>query len=107
MVAKDGVPLGDVVDKLSVVEYRRLDKDGFDFNNLKKSKILSYSSLEGTDLERWGGKETGDLIESIYDKVIDLKIRFPRVGSNQKYRWGARVSNIRKRIWLLLTHVIG
>ena len=105
MVATDGVPLGDVVEKLSVAEYRRLSKEGFNFNKLKKSKIVKYQSLQGTDLERWGGKETEELVVSIYDKVNEIKIRFPHVGNNKKYRWGVRVNNIRKRIWLLLKHV--
>jgi hypothetical protein len=29
------------------------------------------------------------------------------VASNKNYRWSIRVSNIRKRIWLLLRHVRG
>ena len=105
MVASDGVPLGDVADKLSVVEYKRLSKEGFNFNKLKKSKIVKYPSLQKTDLEKWGGKETEELVDSIYDKINEIKIRFPHVGYNKKYRWGVRVSNIRKRIWLLLKHV--
>ena len=105
MVAEDDVPLSEVVDKLAIVEYRRLSKEGFNFNKLKKSKISKYPSLKGTDLERWGGKETEELIISIYDKINEIKIRFPHVGNNKKYRWGVRVNNIRKRVWLLLKHV--
>lgn len=105
MVATDNVPLGDVADKLSVVEYKRLSKEGFNFNKLKKPRIVRYQSLQGTDLERWGGKETEELVISIYDKINEVIIRFPHVGNSKKYRWGVRVNNIRKRIWLLLAHV--
>lgn len=105
MVAEDGVELGDVIEKISVSEFKRLSKEGFDFNKLKKSKITKYPSLEGSDLSAWGGKNTEELIESIYEKINDLKIRFPHVSNNKKYRWGVRVNNIRKRIWLLLKHV--
>ncbi len=105
MVADDGVDLEEVIDKISVIEFKRLSKEGFNFNKLKKSKITKYSSLDGTDLSSWGGKETEHLIESIYEKINDLKIRFPHVSNNEKYRWGVRVNNIRKRIWLLLRHV--
>lgn len=105
MVAADSVPLGDIVVNLSTVEYKRLSMDGFNFNNLKKSKIAKYPFLQGTDLEKWGGKETEQLIVSIYDKVNEIKIKFPIVGTNKKYRWEVRVNNIRKRIWLLLKHV--
>ncbi|MBV2112783.1 MAG: hypothetical protein KUF82_17670 [Candidatus Thiodiazotropha sp. (ex Ctena orbiculata)] len=58
MVAADGVPLGDIVAKLSITEYKRLSKEGFNFNKLKKTKIANYSSLQGSDLAKWGGKET-------------------------------------------------
>jgi hypothetical protein len=105
MVASDGVPLGDVVKKLSVAEYRRLCKEGFDFNKLKRSKIEKYPSLRGTDLEGWGGKATEELVDSIYSKIGEIRIRFPFVGNSRKYRWSVRVGNIRKRIWLLLKHV--
>ncbi len=105
MVACDGVPLGDVAEKLSVTEYKRLANEGFNFNKLKKSKIAKYPSLEGTDLEKWRGKETEELVVSIYEKINEIKIRFPHVSNSQNYRWGVRVINIRKRIWLLLKHV--
>ncbi len=105
MVATDDVPLGDVVEKLSVIEYKRLSNEGYNFNKLKKTNITKYPSLKATDLEKWGGKETEKLVESIYDKINQLKIHFPHVGNNKKYRWGVRVNNIRKRVWLLLKHV--
>ncbi len=105
MVVTDGVPLDDVVDKLSVAEYKRLSKEGFNFNKLKKSKVAKYPSLQGTDLAKLGGKETEELIVSIYDKINEISIKFPHLGYNKKYRWGVRASNIRKRIWLLLKHV--
>ncbi len=105
MVAEDGVALDEVIEKISVAEYRRLAREGFNFNRLKKGRIAAYPSLSGTDLASWGGKETEDLIESIYARINDLKIRYPYVRDNRKYRWRVRVNNIRKRIWLLLKHV--
>ena len=107
MVALDNVPLGDVAEKLSVAEYKRLSREGFNFNKLIRAKIPHYPSLGGTDLESWGGKETEALVVSIYDKVNEIKLRFPHVGNSGKYRWDIRVNNIRKRIWLLLKHVNG
>lgn len=105
MVAEDGVALDAVVNKLSIAEYKRLSKEGYNFNALKKQKIADYESLKGTDLSSWSGKATEDLIESIFEKLNLLKIKFPHVGENSKYRWNVRVDNIRKRIWLLLKHV--
>jgi len=104
MVAEDGVELAAVVNKLSITEYKRLSREGYDFNALEKKKIASYDSLQGTDLASWSGKSTEDLIESIFEKLNLLKIKFPHVAQNRKYRWSVRVDNIRKRIWLLLKH---
>lgn len=105
MVAEDEVPLGKVISKLSIGEYRKLSRQGYNFNAIKKKPIERYPSLANTDLAAWRGKNTGELIESIYDKINELKLKFPYVETNTNYRWNARVNNIRKRIWLLLKHV--
>ncbi len=105
MVAEDDVDLSSVIDKISNSEYKRLSKEGFNFNSLKRQRIGSYASLHGTELSTWPGKETEDLIHSIYEKINDLKIRYPHVSKNKKYRWSVRIHNIRKRVWLLLKHV--
>jgi hypothetical protein len=105
MVAEDDVALGSVIDKLSIKEYRRLSREGYNFNSLKSRKIAGYDSLKGTDLSSWSGKSTEQLIDSIFEKLNVLKIKFPHVAENDKYRWNVRVDNIRKRIWLLLKHV--
>ena len=105
MVAEDGVALSAVVNKLSIAEYKRLSREGYNFNALKKRKIAGYESLKGTDLSSWSGKATEDLIESVFEKLNLLKIKFPHVAEKSNYRWSVRVDNIRKRIWLLLKHV--
>lgn len=105
MVAEDGVPLSELVEKLCISEYKRLSREGFNFNKLKRSRIARYPSLRQSDLANWTGKETAQLIESIYEKLNDMKLRYPHLSNNEKYRWGTRVNNIRKRIWLLLKHV--
>ncbi len=105
MVAEDGVELAAVVNKLSIAEHKRLSRVGYNFNALKKQKITRYESLKGTDLSSWSGKSTEDLIESVFEKLNLLKIKFPHVAENSKYRWSVRVDNVRKRIWLLLKHV--
>lgn len=105
LVANDGISVANVIDQLSTSEYERLAKEGFNFNRLKRTKIADLESLRGTDLTSWRKKTTADLVESIYAKIRDLKIRYPHVGDRKKYRWGVRINNIRKRIWLLLWHV--
>lgn len=105
MVAEDGIALEEVVSKLSVDEYKRLSREGYSFNALKRQRIARYDSLRGTDLASWTGKSTEDLIHSIFEKLNILKIKYPHVARSGKYRWSVRVDNIRKRIWLLLRHV--
>lgn len=105
MVAVDNVDLKEVIAKISVSEYRRLSREGFDFNALKRARLAAHPSLAGTELASWAGKETAELVEAIYEKLNELAIRFPHVGTHEKYRWNVRVNNIRKRIWLLLEHL--
>ncbi len=84
MVAEDGVELAAVVNKLSIAEYKRLSKEGYNFNALKKQKIARYESLKGTDLFSWSGKSPEDLIESVFEKLNLLKIKFPHMAENSK-----------------------
>lgn len=44
-------------------------------------------------------------MDSIYEKLRDLKIRYRHVAKNGKYLWQMRVNTIRRRIRLLLRHV--
>jgi hypothetical protein len=104
MVGRDGVPLAAVIDKLSLKEYQRLAKEGFDFNQLKREIIIADPSLTGTDLQYWAGKDTAALLESICSKINELKLRYPLQKDDGRQRWGVRVNNIRKKIWLLLKH---
>lgn len=105
LVAADDAALSEIVGKLSTVEYDRLLRKGFGFNSLKRRKIRRMPSLDNTDLASWQGKETEELIFAIYDKLKTLIQKHPYTADNPKYRWGVRVQNIRKRIWLLLRHV--
>lgn len=105
LVARDDVDLADMIGDLATAEHERLAKAGFDFNRLKRGKIADMRSLSSSDLASWRQKSTAELVDWIYTKIRDLKIRYPHVGENPQYRWSVRVNNIRKRIWLLLAHV--
>ena len=107
LVAADDVALSEVVGKLSTAEYDRLLRDGFGFNSLKRRRIRRMPSLDNTDLASWQGKATEELVFTIYDKLKTLIQKQPFTADNPKYRWGVRVQNIRKRIWLLIRHVEG
>ncbi len=104
LIINDNIPINDILDKISCEEFLRLSKEGYNFNSLKDCKIPNYPSLQKTALASWAGKDTEDLVESIYDRIKDLKIRYPLVADKENYRWNIRVNNIRKRIWLLLRH---
>lgn len=105
LVADDDAALSDVVGDLSVSEFDRLMAAGFNFNALKRRKIAAMPSLEGTDLASWQGRETQALVFSIYAKIKDVRVKFPHARTSPNYRWGARIQNIRKRIWLLIRHM--
>jgi len=105
MVVRDGILLDDVVEKLSLTEFERLNREGFNFNAVKRGKIADYPSLEGSELASWRGKTTGALIESIYEKLGILKLRYPLVKDSPKYNWPRRILSVRKRILLLVRHV--
>ena len=105
LVLDDGVSLGDVVKDLSTSEYDRLLREGFNFSALKRKRIARMASLDSTDLQQWQGKETGALIDAIYGKLKDIKVKFPHTANSSKYRWNVRAQNIRKRIWLLARHL--
>jgi len=105
LVAEDDVSLTDVVGELQILEFDRLLAEGFNFNSLKKKKIATMPSLNSTKLEPWQGRETQELIFSIYKKIKDIRVKYPHTSTSTKYRWSVRVHNIRKRIWLLAKHL--
>lgn len=104
LVIEENIELSDVINNLSTKEYDRLLKQGFNFNNLKNKKIANYSSLKNTSLSSWQGKRTEDLVSNIYDKIKDLKTKYPRAKKSKKVRWKLRVKNTQQRILLLLRH---
>ena len=105
MILDHGIEISDVIEEISDNVYKQLQSEGFSFNSIKKSKIAKRSSLKGTDLEAWGGKSTGELIDSIYDKINEFKKMHPILKGSSKFRPRVRIYNIRKRILLLLSHV--
>lgn len=104
LVIEEDIPIDEIIDDLSTKEYDRLSKSGFSFKNLKRKKIPNYTSLEGTNLLSWQGKETEQLVSNIYDKIKDIKIKYPRSKDSKKTRWKPRINNTQKRILLLLKH---
>ncbi len=104
LIIEEGVPIEDIIDKLTIEEYDRLNKEGFNFNLLQKKEIDKYPSLHGTSLSSWQGKQTEQLVTNIYDKIKDLKTKYPLAKNSKKIQWKLRVKNAQTRILLLLRH---
>lgn len=102
LVLEDDVEIGEALDILSTEQYDRLLREDPAFSALSPRKIRDFKSLENTDLASWRGKPTGELVNSVYDKIKDIKVYYPRQNDTQKRRWRVRVINLRKRILLLL-----
>lgn len=102
-VIEDGVPAEEVIPKFSTVVFDRLNESGFDFNAVKRNNIPAFDGLDKTDLASWTGKSTQALIESIYDKIKDLR-SLHALSVKAKRRPRPRIINIHKRIMLLLRH---
>jgi hypothetical protein len=101
-VANDGVELSRVIPKFSTIEFDRLNKAGFDFNALKRGKIPEFSGIAQTDLTSWPGKTTGQLVNSIYEKIKNVRSIYEFKPESATLR--RRLLNIHKRILLLLRH---
>lgn len=101
-VATGGVEASRVVSQFLTVEFDRLNKAGFNFNVLKRSKIPEFSGLAGTDLASWPGKTTDELVTNIYDKIKNLKSMHDYQPESPTLR--RRLLNVHKRILLLLRH---
>ena len=105
LVRKDGVSIDQIIEKLSVSTFNELEAEGFDFDKLKKKRIELPASFKTTNLSSWHGKSTSQLVESIYEKINELIIKYPIVSDHNNYRWSVRIINIHRRIELLLLHV--
>lgn len=102
LVLQDEVEIGKAIDVLSTKHYDRLLAEDPGFGSLSPRKIQNFKSLEKTDLAAWRGKPTSELVHSVYDKIKDIQVLYPRQSGKQQRRWRVRVINLRKRILLLL-----
>ena len=107
LVIERGTDPAKVIPALSTQEYDRLLKQGFNFNALKRRRIPVHPEHAGTELAAFAGKETGDLVVNIYDKIKELR-RIQRVdAANPKIRWRPRIISLQKRLLLLMRHLRG
>jgi hypothetical protein len=102
LVISDDVPAAIVIAQFSTSVFDRLNADGFDFEALRRTEIAAYTGLERTDLASWCGKSTSLLIENIYDKIKDVRVKHTNAVGIAL--WKRRVINIHKRLLLLIRH---
>ncbi|MDO8990476.1 MAG: hypothetical protein Q7U91_12685 [Sideroxyarcus sp.] len=100
---EDGIAPEEIIPKFSTAVFDRLNESGFDFNAVKRKDIPLYEGMENTDLASWADKSTHALIESIYDKIKDIR-SLHATSAKAKRRFGPRIINIHKRLLLLLRH---
>jgi len=107
-VIEYGVDPMEVIPRLATVEYDRLLREGFNFNRLgRRKRIRGSKRLARSDLSPFIGKETADLVESIYDRVKELKRLYRVCRDNPRINWRRRIINLLKRMLLLVEHVRG
>lgn len=101
-VISDGVSPETVIPHFVITEFDRLNKAGFNFNLLQRSRIPHFPGIEKTDLASWTDKTTEALIVNIYDKIKNVQSIHQFASGNASVR--RRIINIHKRILLLLRH---
>jgi len=89
----------DIIPKFSTAVFDRLNESGFDFNAVKRGDIPAFDGIK----KRTWRLSTQKLIESIYDKIKDIRSLHALSGKTSR-RLGPRIINIHKRILLLLRH---
>ncbi len=105
-VEKETAPLK-VIPELSTTVYDRLLESNFDFNILKRKKIQKNEKLMSSDLSSFLGKETVDLVVSIYDRIKEMQVIYKVDRDNPSIDWDRRLLNVHKRILLLMSHLYG
>ncbi len=98
-----------IIPELSSKVYDRLLEKNYNFNDLspKQKKIKSAASFQGTDLAPFIGKDITVLVESIYDRLKEMRLIFQVDPHNKRIDWNRRVINLHKRILLLMFHLRG
>lgn len=106
MVLSGEAKLNTAVPELHTATFDRLHDRGFDFNALQALKIPHYKSIQGTQLESWGGHRTQELVVDIYEKIADLKrIQRQNPGFDKRHP-AVRVNNIANKLALLTRHLV-
>lgn len=111
MVIDDGTDAQVIVPNLRNEEYVRLLKLGFNFNKISRNnwrnKKIQSEELKNSDLEFFNGKGTEYVVDNIYGKIKELKLRYKIDKKNPNIQWDRRVRNLHKRILVLMWHLLG
>ena len=102
LVLEDGLDVGEALHVISTEQYERLAGEDPDLKSLSPRKIRNFRIEDDANLAAWQGQLTVDLVDSIYEKLQDIKVYYPNPKSRKNRRWKVRVVNIRNKILLLL-----
>lgn len=108
VLERDTNPLK-AIPAFQTTEYDRLLREGYDFNKLsrKRKKIAVSEEILTHDQKVLLGKDTADLVMSIYDSIKDLKSYYRVDPENPRINWRRRILNLHKKIMLLIFHLKG
>jgi hypothetical protein len=105
MGLKDGLSMDDVAKGIKTEVYIKLKKQNLDFNKLQSAKIEITNPPNYSNLLSWHGKTTSELVESIYDKLNDIKTMYPLLKESSNRMWGVRVRNLHFKLQQLEKHL--
>ncbi len=99
----------DVIDSLQTKSFLRLAESDFDFNTLKRAKVVAATVGTTPYLQRFVGLTTEEVITNLYQKITilqhynDLRTKKPHLV--QKIRFSIRLQHIIEIFTLLLRHI--
>ena len=104
LVVEDRVSIDDVIKEIKTDAYDQILRTRYNFNNIQRKKIAISATSEMNSLRRWNGKSTSDLIETIYDRLKEIRLSYPHNANNPGKRWKVRFRNVYLRLLFLIKH---
>lgn len=105
MVVEEGTDHFKVIQEFETKQYDAMLKEDYNFNSINKKYIEKNERIGKSDIGHFIGKSTEFLIEDIYDKIKQIRVRYDIDKENPKIDWRRRVINLYKRLILLAHHL--
>ena len=85
--------------------YEKANKDGFDFNSLKRRRLSASLLKDLPQFKAYKGFNTEQLLDKLYTWIHRLKIITKDYPENRKFRKRVRLINIWKLMLLVVKHI--